>query len=56
MRSDRAHWLLPNGVDDDTGMWVAKPECVGSHRTLEVIPLDSVARAAHLLPVYGTRP
>ncbi|KAL0565589.1 hypothetical protein V5O48_016435 [Marasmius crinis-equi] len=42
--------------DEDTGMWVVKPEFAGSIRTLEVISIDSVARACHLLPVFGKRP
>lgn len=50
------HWLMPDSIDEDTGMWVVRPEYVGGQRTLEVIPLDSIPRAAHLLPVYGTRP
>ncbi|KAF8261270.1 hypothetical protein EI94DRAFT_1789551 [Lactarius quietus] len=40
--------------DPDTGMWVVKQEfdrC--GEPTIEVIHLDSIARAAHLLPVYG---
>ncbi|KAG9223441.1 hypothetical protein PLEOSDRAFT_154734 [Pleurotus ostreatus PC15] len=51
------NWLVteadePNEV---TGMWVVKPEYGGNgRRTVEVIHLDSVARGAHLLPVYGT--
>jgi hypothetical protein len=50
------HWLVPGNVpDDDTGMWVVQPEFAGNgRRTLSVIHLDSVARAAHLLPVYGS--
>ena len=40
--------------DPDTGMWVVEQEF--DHHgepTLEVIHLDAIARAAHLLPVYG---
>ncbi|KAH9994306.1 hypothetical protein BJV74DRAFT_877659 [Russula compacta] len=50
------HWLIPDNVpDDDTGMWVVQPEFAGNRRrTLSVIHLDGVARAAHLLPVYGS--
>ncbi|KAH9979150.1 hypothetical protein BJV74DRAFT_900472 [Russula compacta] len=44
-----------NKPDEDTGMWVVRPEFQGNrHRTLSIIPLDCVARAAHLLPVYGS--
>ncbi|KAF8259888.1 hypothetical protein EI94DRAFT_1773823 [Lactarius quietus] len=37
-----------------TGMWVVKPE-LDRHGEpmLEVIHLDSIARAAHLVPIYG---
>ncbi|KAH9178034.1 hypothetical protein EDB89DRAFT_2112020 [Lactarius sanguifluus] len=41
--------------DPDTGMWVVKQEV--DHRgqpTLEVIHVDSIAQAAHLLPLYGS--
>jgi hypothetical protein len=50
------HWLVPGTEpDEDTGLWVVQPEfeCNG-HRTLSIIHLDCVARAAHLLPVYGS--
>jgi hypothetical protein len=40
--------------DDHTGMWVVQPEDDGS--PLSIIHLDSVVRAAHLLPVFGSRP
>ena len=50
------HWLVPGNVPDEiTGMWVVQPEFTGNgRRTLSVIHLDCVARAAHLLPIYGT--
>ena len=50
------HWLIPDNVpDDDIGMWVVQPEFAGNRcHTLSVIHLDSVARAAHLLPVYSS--
>jgi hypothetical protein len=43
--------------DEDTGMWVMELECarVGCP-TFQVIELDTVARGAHLLPVYGANP
>jgi hypothetical protein len=41
--------------DDVTGMWVVQPEFQGNgHRMSAIIHLDCVARAAHLLPVYGS--
>ncbi|KAJ6515253.1 hypothetical protein C8R45DRAFT_887963 [Mycena sanguinolenta] len=50
------HWYSPisNRADDDTGMWVVAPEFERNGRkSLAVIHLDCIARAAHLLPVYG---
>jgi len=49
------HWLVPQDQpDEDTGLWVVEPEFDGNgRRTLAIIHLDCVARAAHLLPVYG---
>jgi hypothetical protein len=52
------HWFVPsaNEPDEDTGMWVVEPELQDNGRpTVSIIPLDCVARAAHLLPVYGSR-
>ncbi|KAJ6609182.1 hypothetical protein B0H10DRAFT_2438684 [Mycena sp. CBHHK59/15] len=41
--------------DDDTGLWVVTPEAYGNgDRCLAIIHLNSIARAAHLLPVYGS--
>jgi hypothetical protein len=37
----------------DTGMWVVKPELVRGKPPLEVIHLETIARGAHLLPVFG---
>jgi len=52
------NWLVPqgNGPDPETGLWVVKPEYLGNRRTAAVIPLDCIARGAHLLPVYSTTP
>ena len=49
------HWLVPQDQpDEDTGLWAVEPEYEGNgRRTLGIIHLDCVARAAHLLPVYG---
>ncbi|KAF8263103.1 hypothetical protein EI94DRAFT_1773032 [Lactarius quietus] len=48
------NWFVHADEHDlDTGMWVVKQEfdhC--GEPTIEVIHLDSIARAAHLLPVY----
>ncbi|KAH9957047.1 hypothetical protein BJV74DRAFT_446802 [Russula compacta] len=35
-------------------MWVVRPEFRGNgRRALDIIHLESIARAAHLLPVFG---
>ncbi|KAF8073482.1 hypothetical protein FPV67DRAFT_1559904 [Lyophyllum atratum] len=48
-------WFLPASEqrDPDTGMWTVKPERTRRHRPVQVIPLKSIARGAHLLPKYG---
>ena len=50
------NWFVLDGDEPDeaTGMWVVRPEYEGRVRTLEVIHLNSIARGAHLLPVYGS--
>jgi hypothetical protein len=52
-------WFVPKDaeVDEDTGMWVVMPkfECgISGRRALAIIHLDCIARAAHLLPVFGS--
>ncbi|KIJ62152.1 hypothetical protein HYDPIDRAFT_30701 [Hydnomerulius pinastri MD-312] len=51
------HWLVPIGEQPDphTGLWVVKPEFErNGRRTMGVVHLDSVARAAHLIGACGT--
>jgi hypothetical protein len=50
------HWMVPaDEPDPDTGMWVVRPEYEGNgRRTLAIINLACIARAAHLIPVYGS--
>ncbi|KAG1826670.1 hypothetical protein EV424DRAFT_1509611 [Suillus variegatus] len=44
---------LPN---EDTGMWVVQPAHNNNNMPhISVIHIDSIYRAAHLIPVYGTR-
>jgi len=50
------HWFSSVGdlPDDDTGMWVVKPETTDNDELhASVIHLDTVVRASHLLPVFG---
>lgn len=48
-------WFLPasDQRDPDTGMWTVEPEGTRLHTPVQVIPLKSIARGAHLLPKYG---
>ena len=42
--------------DINTGMWVVKPDCnADGSPAVGVIHLDSVVRAAHLMPIFGDR-
>ena len=42
-------------IDDETGMWVVRPEFKGVHGcATAIIHLDWIARAAHLIPVFGS--
>ncbi|KAJ7668866.1 hypothetical protein B0H17DRAFT_1142415 [Mycena rosella] len=50
------HWhrRLGHAPNDAMGMWVIAPEFERSGcRSLGVVQLDTIARGAHLLPVYG---
>ena len=40
--------------DSVTGMWRVRPEVLNGQRVVGVISLDSIVRACHLLPVFGT--
>jgi hypothetical protein len=45
---------MGNGPDDDTGMWVVKPDSnPGGLPNISVVHLDTILRAAHLIGVYG---
>ena len=47
-------FIMDSGeCDCDTGMWMVKPEGTQRDRPVQVIPLKSIARGAHLLPKYG---
>ncbi|KAG1864362.1 hypothetical protein F4604DRAFT_1882080 [Suillus subluteus] len=44
-----------NGPDEDTGMWIVKPSYDnGDSPLIGIIHVDSIYRAAHLIPLYGT--
>ena len=40
--------------DEATGMWCVEPEMIDGRRVVGVISLDSIVRACHLMPVFGT--
>ncbi|KAJ7242405.1 hypothetical protein B0H12DRAFT_1326085 [Mycena haematopus] len=52
------HWYVPVGdqPDPDTGMWVVEPEFFAGAPSMDVIDVDAIARASHLIGVYGTGP
>ncbi|EIW77185.1 hypothetical protein CONPUDRAFT_157446 [Coniophora puteana RWD-64-598 SS2] len=50
------HWFTTIGdrPDPTTGMWVVRPEYLGNQAHMAVVHLDSISRAVHLIPTYGT--
>ncbi|TFY69251.1 hypothetical protein EVJ58_g533 [Rhodofomes roseus] len=51
-------WFEPVGdePDEETGMWIVEPELdIDAERPCEVIHLDTIFRAAHLLPVFVSK-
>ncbi|TFK58074.1 hypothetical protein BDN72DRAFT_782546, partial [Pluteus cervinus] len=53
------HWLTRHSDEPDpvSNLWVVCPEYAGNgQRTLEVISIKAIARAAHLIPVVGENP
>lgn len=48
------HWyrLWRNEPDHDNGMYIVQPEFVSGRRNASVISVDSIIRAAHLLPIF----
>ncbi|KAG2116424.1 uncharacterized protein F5147DRAFT_743077 [Suillus discolor] len=50
------HWFdkVSDSADKDTDMWIVRPSvCEDGTPNLAVIHIDTVYRAAHLIPVYG---
>lgn len=45
--------FVGDAPDELTGMWVVSPELEGDDMFLSVIHIDSIVRAAHLIPCYG---
>ncbi|KAI6108887.1 hypothetical protein EV401DRAFT_1870824 [Pisolithus croceorrhizus] len=43
--------------DTDTGMWIVRPAFTAQRRpSIGIIHVDTLYRAAHLIPLYATRP
>lgn len=49
------HDYIPVGdhPDENAGMWIMQRATSGHQPRARVIPLHSILRAAHLIPVYG---
>lgn len=50
------HWFTrtDEDPDEDTGMWIVEPESTEEgDQNISVVHLDTILRAAHLIPVYG---
>ena len=51
------HWFDKVGdcADEETGMWIVRPSVYeDDSRNLAVVHIDTVYRAAHLIPNYGS--
>ena len=49
------NWFVHGDEPDrDTGMWTVELECIRGRPTFQVIEVETIARGAHLIPVYGT--
>ena len=46
-------WFDRVGYDHSTGMWIVRPGFTRGKRDKSVLHLDSLLRAAHLIPVYS---
>ncbi|KAH7923128.1 hypothetical protein BV22DRAFT_1016022 [Leucogyrophana mollusca] len=50
------HWFDKVGdtADEDTGMWITRPGIrEDGSRNIAIIHIDTIYRAAHLIPIYG---
>lgn len=51
------HWFdrVGEGPDEATGMWIVRPGYrTRNLRNIAVVHIDTIYRAAHLIPVYAT--
>ena len=49
-------WFVTDvdGPDNVTGLWIVRPEMIGDVRVTGIVPITSIARACHLMPVLGS--
>ncbi|KAG1759774.1 hypothetical protein EDD22DRAFT_782075, partial [Suillus occidentalis] len=48
--------IIGDSPDEDTGMWMVRPACGTNNAPVyNIIHVDLIYRAAHLIPVYGRR-
>ena len=52
------HWfsIFGDELDPDNGMWVVTPDYFGATPSVSIIHIDSIFRAAHLLPIFDQNP
>ena len=52
------HWysIFGDQPDPDNGMWVVTSDYLGGAPSMSVIHIDSIFRAAHLLPIFDENP
>lgn len=47
---------IGDAPDEDTGMWMVRPSTLTDHSCdFAVIHIDTIFRAAHLIPIYGDK-
>lgn len=47
---------MGDAPDEDTGMWMVQPSTLRDHSPdYSVIHIDTIFRAAHLIPIYGDK-
>ncbi|KAH7904887.1 hypothetical protein BJ138DRAFT_1118986 [Hygrophoropsis aurantiaca] len=51
------HWFdkLDDAPDEDTGMWMVKKALTDNTPNISVVHIDTIYRAAHLIPIYGNK-
>jgi hypothetical protein len=49
------HWytVIGDACNENTGMWMVKPDMDNNAPVISIIHVDTIFRAAHLLPIFG---